>query len=89
MKIQYDFCIFERLGLKHEKKIFFLVFSIYCFNISEKTRYFITRFVSLQYKNANQYKAKLIEKYTRKTLTFLKDFFKFFLEFFCCFLINI
>ena len=44
-----------------ENKIFFLIFF---FNISEKTGYFNTRFLSLRYKNKNQYYAKLIEKYT-------------------------
>jgi len=47
----------------HENNIFVVVFLyiyiyiyiyIYC-NILEKTRYFNTEFVSLQYKNTNQY----------------------------------
>jgi hypothetical protein len=36
------------------------------FNISEKTEYFNTGFVFLQYKNTNHYDTKLIEKYTGK-----------------------
>jgi len=53
MKIQYEFFIyiFERLGRMHEnkKKYFFIL---------TKTLYFNTGFVSLQYKNTNQYWSK-------------------------------
>jgi hypothetical protein len=42
--------IFERLDRMHEdKKDFFVV--LYFFFVLEKTKYFNTRFVSLQYKN--------------------------------------
>jgi hypothetical protein len=50
MKIQYEFFIyiFERLSRMHENKKYF-------FFILTKTWYFNTGFVSLQYKNTNQY----------------------------------
>jgi hypothetical protein len=53
MKIRYEiFYIFERLDqIRYEDKIFLFFFC----NISEKTKYFNTKFVSLQYKNMNQY----------------------------------
>jgi hypothetical protein len=42
----------ERLGRMHKKiYIFYFLF----FNVLTKTKYFNTIFVSLQYKNANQY----------------------------------
>jgi len=51
MKIQYDFFLFfERLGRMYENKIFFIFF-----NVLMKIGYFNTGFVSLQYKNKNQY----------------------------------
>jgi len=43
-----------------------------------KTRYFNTGFVSLQYKNTNQYCAKLIQKNIWENHKFLKRFLKFF-----------
>jgi len=43
-----------------------------------KTRYFNTGFVSLQYKNTNQYYAKLIQKNIWENHKFLKRFLKFF-----------
>jgi hypothetical protein len=52
--------------------LFFFCF----FNILKKTECFNIRFVSLRYKNTNQYCAKLIEKYTGKKI--LKRFFGFF-----------
>jgi hypothetical protein len=60
----------------HEKKIF------YFFNfVLTKTIYFNTGFVSIQYKNTNQYCAKLIKKiyiYMGISRIFLKRFLKFF-----------
>jgi len=44
--------IFERLGRMHENKTFYFYIFIFVFM---KTRYFNTGFVSLQYKNTNQY----------------------------------
>jgi hypothetical protein len=46
MKIQYDFFIFERLGWMHEKKYIFFYIMCFC-NISKKTGYFNTEFISL------------------------------------------
>jgi hypothetical protein len=43
-----------------------------------KTWYFNTGFISLRYKNTNQYFAKLIEKYTGKPQKFLRRFLNFF-----------
>jgi len=43
-----------------------------------KTWYFNTGFVSLRYKNTNQYFTKLIEKYTGKSQNFLRKFLKIF-----------
>ena len=43
-----------------------------------KIGYFNTGFVSLQYKNTNQYCAKLIEKYTEKSQKKFEEFFIFF-----------
>jgi len=60
MKIQYDFFCFERLGRMYENKTFFFT----------KTRYFNTGFVSLQYKNTNQYRSKCSKKHTRKSQIF-------------------
>jgi hypothetical protein len=50
MKIQYDFFIivFLETWRMYENKIFF-------FNVLKKTGYFNIEFVSLQYKNTNQY----------------------------------
>jgi len=59
----------------HENKIFF---NFFCFNISEKTKYFNVRFVSLRYKNINQYYTKLIEKYAKNHIFFQKIFGNFF-----------
>jgi len=54
MKIQYDFFfIFERLGSMHENKTFY--YFIFKKNILTKIKYFNIGFVSLQYKNTNQY----------------------------------
>ena len=53
-----SFYIFERLDHMHENKTFFFVFHIYIYiycNISEKTEYFNTKFIFLQYKYTNQY----------------------------------
>ena len=46
--------IFERFGRVHENKTFYFYFYFYYFFFT-KTRYFNTGFVSLQYKNTNQY----------------------------------
>ena len=54
------------------KTRFFLI--VFCFNISEKTRYFNIGFVSLRYKNINQYYTNLIEKYTKNHIFFQKIF---------------
>ena len=55
------------------------LFYIYNFcNILEKTGYFNTKFISLQYKNTNQYESKLVEKYTGKSQS-LKGCFWIFL----------
>jgi hypothetical protein len=74
--IWFFIIIFERLGRMHEKKIF------YFFNfVLTKTIYFNTGFVSIQYKNTNQYCAKLIKKiyiYMGISRIFLKRFLKFF-----------
>ena len=43
-----------------------------------KTWYFNTGFVSLRYKNTNQYFTKLIEKYTGKSQKILRKFLKLF-----------
>ena len=48
------FLYFERLGRMHENKVFFLFFYFFR-NIAEKTEYFNTGFVFLQYKNINKY----------------------------------
>jgi hypothetical protein len=50
------FFIFERLGCMHEnkKKICFIIF-LQCF---DENRHFKTGFVSLRYKNTNQYYTK-------------------------------
>jgi hypothetical protein len=48
------------------------------FNVLMKTWYFNTRFVSLRYKNTNQYFTKLIEKYTGKSQNVLRKFLKLF-----------
>jgi len=55
----------------HENKTFFLFFYVFT-----KTRYFNTGFVSLQYKNTNQYWSKCNKKYAT---IFQKYFFEFFL----------
>jgi hypothetical protein len=64
------------------KTRYFFCFLYFFCNISEKIRCFNTGFVSLQCKNANQYKAKLIEKYARKSKKFEKFFFWNFLFFY-------
>ena len=52
MKIRCDFFfIFEKLDCMHENKIFFC-------NVLMKIGYFNTEFVSLRYKNTNQYYTK-------------------------------
>jgi len=48
------------------------------FNVLMKIGYFNTGFVSLQYKNTNQYCAKLIDKYTEKSQKKFEEFFIFF-----------
>jgi hypothetical protein len=70
MKIQYDFFlfIFERLGRMHENKLLF-------FNVLMKTRYFNTGFVSLQYKNTNQFDQNKV-----KNLRKITDFFEIIFE---------
>jgi len=62
--------VFERLGHMYENKNFFLCF----FNVLMKTRYFNTRFVSLQYKNTNQYCSKCSQKFSENH-TFFEEFF--------------
>jgi hypothetical protein len=49
------FYIFERLGHMHENKIFFLFFLYFIWQHFGEIEYFNTRFVSLHYKNTNQY----------------------------------
>jgi len=66
----------------HENKTFLLDF--FC-NILEKTRYFNIRFVSLHYKNTNQYQLKLVE-ILRENHKFFKGFFWNCFGIFCCFL---
>jgi hypothetical protein len=69
MKIQYDFIfIFERLGRMRKNKTFNFFFFL------TKTRYFNIKFVSLQYKNTNQYCAKLIKKIYGKITNFFEIF---------------
>jgi hypothetical protein len=63
----------ERLGRMHENKTFYFFYFVLM-----KTRYFNTGFVSLQYKNTNQYCAKLIQKNIWENHKFLKRFLKFF-----------
>jgi len=69
MKIWYN--CFLRLSRIHENKTFFYVLM--------KIRYLNTRFVSLQYKNTNQYWSKYSKKIRGKIPNFLKNIFWFFL----------
>ena len=52
MKIQYDLLFWRDLVVCMKTK-YFILFYFICFFM--KTGYFNTRFVSLQYKNTNQY----------------------------------
>jgi len=69
MKIWYDF-FWETWPYAWKQNIFLCL---------TKTRYFNTGFVSLQYKNTNQYWSKYSKKYTGKS----KIFWKYFFDFFC------
>ena len=52
------FFIFEKLGCMHDNKIYFFGFIIFFCNVLTKTMYFNIGFVSLRYKNTNQYYTK-------------------------------
>jgi hypothetical protein len=56
------FLFFERLGRMHENKNIFLFLF---FNVLTKTRYFNTRFISLQYKNTNRYWSKWSKNFAK------------------------
>jgi len=74
--------IFERLGRMHENKTFYFYIFIFVFM---KTRYFNTGFVSLQYKNTNQYwskYSKIYEKITNFFWTYFLNLLLFFYLFF-------
>ena len=57
MKIQYDFFKFflERLSRMHENKTFYSILFFLLFFFFYENQIFNTEFVSLQYKNTNQY----------------------------------
>jgi len=64
-------------------------FLFYIFDVSIKTGYFNTGFVSLRYKNTNQYQTILI-KICRKINKFFKGFFRiFFILFFYKYINNV
>jgi hypothetical protein len=74
---KYDMIFFFYLwetGPYAWKQDIFFCFIIFC-NVSMKTGYFNIRLVSLQYKNTNQYYAKLIKKIYRKIIKFFKRIF--------------
>ena len=58
----------------HESKILFLFINFFC-NVLTKTEYFNTAFVSLQYKNTNQYYAKFHNKIRGKITNFSENIF--------------
>jgi hypothetical protein len=68
--IWFFYFIFERLGRMHENKIFFLFL-----NVLTKTGYSNIRFVSLQYKNTNQYWLKIFAENHRFFKIIFEDFF--------------
>jgi len=63
----------------HENKTFYFIFYLFFYFVLTKTRYFNTGFVSLQYKNTNQYCAKLIKKIYGKITNFFEKIFEIFL----------
>jgi len=73
--------IIERLGRMHENKTFYF-FIFYFFYVLTKTGYFNTGFVSLQYKNTNQYWSKCSKIFAENHKFLKKKIEEFFYYFF-------
>jgi hypothetical protein len=77
MKIWYEFFFWDTWPYAWKQNILFY----YYLNVLTKTGYFNTGFISLQYKNKNQYWSKWSKKFAENHRFFEKNFFEFFFYF--------